>query len=85
MEFDSISEQVVYLRSRGVHHNTLVHNYSVYKGSQSVLFVLTDCSSEQPITPRRNHAGERRCSDREWTRQVQFAWPRSPLKVSIDR
>jgi len=41
MEFDSISEQMVFLRSRGVHHNTLVHNYSVYKGSQSVLFVPT--------------------------------------------
>ena len=52
MEFDSISEQVVYLRSRGVHHDALVHNYSVYKGSQSVLFVPTLCFKLNHRAPR---------------------------------
>ena len=41
MEFDSISEQMVFLRSRGVMLNTLVHDKPVSVGLQSVLFVPT--------------------------------------------
>ena len=38
MVLDSISEQVVFLRSRGFLHNTLVHSQYIHNGTQWAIY-----------------------------------------------
>jgi hypothetical protein len=46
MGLDSISEQVVFLRSRGFLHNTLVHSQYIHKG---LLWAILNRTLRTPV------------------------------------